>query len=85
MASVVGWVTSEFASEPADAEGEWQDYLEKQVSASIGELPTINRHRENLLNRSFSLRWESGQKSPMTESFTFAMQVMVEGLKSLKI
>lgn len=83
-AAIFGWITAEFATEPADAEEEWQSYLEKHVSESISQLPTINQHRKNLLNQAFSLRWESGQKAPMKASFEFSMRVMVEGLKSLK-
>lgn len=84
MSAVFGWMSGEYAIEPADAEEEWQNYLEKHVSEGITKLPTINRYRSELLNRSFSLRWESGQKAPLTESFEFNMRVVIEGLKHLK-
>ncbi len=76
-----GWISSEYATAPEDAEDGWGDYFQQTLaSAGADALPSLGSHLDLLANRAFMLRWHSGDQQPMQASFEFMLDVLIGGL-----
>jgi len=84
IAGSIGFVAMEFASAPSDKASEFEDRMRQKIEgAAHGDLPLINRYKDELINRHFIVRWKSGSSAPMDESFEAFSYSIVEGLRQL--
>jgi len=84
IAAMVGFVTMELAPLPADDPQGWADAHRQHLEEVDAETcPTFVRHRPQLVNKAFVLRWTSGGDHPLDESFDAWCRVIVDGLEVL--
>ena len=79
LATIVGWLGSEFADDPRGAPDDWQAFFRQQLDETEN-VPTIRTHLDALRNHALMLRWESGRTNPLHESFEFMLSTLVAGL-----
>lgn len=84
IASLVGFVTQEFAPIPAEEPAQWQREMQLRL-ASLDSLkfPTLAANMKLLANRAFIFRWQSGSQAPLDQSFTRYIEAQIAALKSL--
>jgi TetR/AcrR family tetracycline transcriptional repressor len=81
---VFGWVFSELAAPPVNAEDGWEERFSGQLHAvDAARHPHLHANLHLLENRSFMLRAVSGRQAPMGASFDTALAVLVGGLRSI--
>ncbi len=84
LASIFGWLNSEFATAPRDATEGWEEYFRDRLQATDGEdVPTLSDNLALLENRAFMVRWDSGRTKPMDGSFEFMLRSLVSGLATM--
>lgn len=86
IASLVGFVTQEFAPVPTECTAEWR----RDMQARLGKLharsfPTLAANIKFLANRAFILRWKSGVDAPMDRSFALYTEAQIAALESLLV
>lgn len=83
-ASIVGFTTQEFAPLPKEDPGVWQKQLKDRL-ASIDKrrFPTLAVNVDNLVGRSFALRFESGDQRPFNDSFDLFLDAVIGGIEKL--
>lgn len=81
IAALCGFPTLEFAQAPAEDADAWATELQQRVR-QIPALahPALARHLPALANRSFILRWQSGQDHPMDSGFDAYVDIFLAGL-----
>ncbi|MES2270763.1 MAG: TetR family transcriptional regulator [Pseudomonadota bacterium] len=82
--SIVGFTTQEFAPLPKDDPEAWQEQ-QKERLASIDKrrFPTLAANANYLVGRSFALRFESGEKRPLDDSFDLFVAAVIGGIEKL--
>ncbi|MEV6981465.1 TetR/AcrR family transcriptional regulator C-terminal domain-containing protein [Sphaerisporangium sp. NPDC051017] len=81
LAGIFGWISAEFATEPAINDADWATAFKHTLSnVDADEMPALHDALPEISNRGFMLRWASGRTAPMGESFEFAMETMIAGL-----
>lgn len=84
IAAMVGFVTMELAPLPADdAQGWVEAHRRRLEEVDPDTCPTFARHRKQLVNRAFVVRWSSGSEQPLDEGFAAWCSVIVKGLEAL--
>jgi AcrR family transcriptional regulator len=84
VAVMVGFVTLEFASRPAEAPAGWADAVRDTFrAADPGAHPALARHLPELENRAFVVRWQNGVDAPLDDSFDAYVEAAVAGLAHL--
>lgn len=83
-AAQVGFVTLEFAPAPREGAQQWSE----QMQALLGSIdparhPRLAEHIGQMANRSFTLRWESGDTAPMDRAFTLYVDTVIAGLERI--
>jgi AcrR family transcriptional regulator len=86
IASLVGFVTQEFAPVPKENTAEWR----RDIQARLGKpdaarFPVLAANIKLLANRAFILRWQSGMQSPLERSFALYTEAQIAALESLLI
>jgi AcrR family transcriptional regulator len=81
VGSVVGWVSVELSSRPADLDEEWTD----RFAASLRELPAtqfpaITGNLDAVNGRVIGLRYRGGAEDPLDNAFEMALDTWVGGL-----
>lgn len=81
MAALTGFSVQEMAPLPKEAK-EWRAEIRARIKAiSADRYPAIHALLPDLVNRSFILRWESGNDAPLDESFDVFVQTVIAGLE----
>lgn len=83
LGGVFGWISAEFAAEPAGPDSDWTAEYERTLREADGELPAIRSNILLVANRVFMLRWSSGRTTPMRGSFEFMVDTMIAGLERM--
>ncbi len=84
IVGAIGFVAMEFAAPPGDDESGFRKTMQERISAlDAEEFPLITRHRDQLANRHFVLRWENGSTMPLDASFEAFVYTITEGLRLL--
>ncbi|MGX1307806.1 TetR/AcrR family tetracycline transcriptional repressor [Amorphus suaedae] len=84
LGTMVGFVTQEFAMVLTDDTEQWMDRMSRIISTIDPErYPLLAAHRDQMINRSFILRWENGATAPLDGGFEFYCELLVAGLKAL--
>jgi TetR/AcrR family tetracycline transcriptional repressor len=84
VATMVGFVTLEFASLPSDDPANWAAQLQEKTHAIRAlEFPTLARHLPAMANRAFIVRWQSGTDAPMDSSFVAFIEVAIAGMEQV--
>ena len=79
-AAMIGFAMEELCPMPEDA-GAWQTTVQDRLAqVSVADYPNLAEHLPRLANRSFMLRWQSGISMPMDDSFSFFVEVFLQGL-----
>ncbi len=85
IASMVGFVTMEFANLPAEDASRWADAMREKIDAiDESSFPHLHRYKRKFANRHFMLRWESGVTVPLDHSFNAYVEAALNGLKQLR-
>lgn len=80
---VLGWVTLELSSVPADVEEGWQkEYAGQLRTVSPNTFPALTRNLGLLENNAFLVRWDSGRDRPMDRSFETTLELLILGLRA---
>lgn len=84
IAALVGFVTQEFAPIPEDDRALWQSAVQARLSPdALGEYPVLRENLPLLANQAFILRWDSGARAPLDDSFERYVEVVIGGLEQL--
>lgn len=83
IASMLGFLTMEFAPLPAEQPQRWADELRERVhTVRPLDHPRLASALPRLANRAFILRWENGVTAPMESSFERYVSIVVSGLEA---
>jgi len=86
IASLVGFVTQEFAPLPSEDTENWRANMRARLSEiDRDRYPVLAANIGNLANRAFILRWDSGAASPLDASFLIFVEVLIKGLEALRL
>jgi TetR/AcrR family tetracycline transcriptional repressor len=81
---IFGWVFSELAAPPSNADEGWEERFSGQLrDVDPDRYPHLHASVALLENKGFMLRAVSGRSAPMDESFHTALAVLIGGLRSL--
>jgi len=84
IAVMTGFVTMEFAPQPADDVPAWRDSVRNTFrSADAETYPVLARYLPDLENQAFVVRWQNGVDAPLDDSFDAYVDVAVHGLEML--
>jgi TetR/AcrR family transcriptional regulator, tetracycline repressor protein len=84
IAAQVGFVTLEFAPPPPENPAEWAAEMQALVySVDPVRHPLLARHLDQMANRSFTLRWQSGVEVPMDRNFKAYVETVIAGLEAM--
>lgn len=84
IAAMVGFVTMELASRPADDPQGWAEAHESHMqSVSPQKHPTLARNLPKLLKSAFIVRSSNGMEHPLDESFEAWVMVCLQGLSAM--
>jgi AcrR family transcriptional regulator len=84
IALMVGFVTIEFATAPAEDAPAWAASLKRAIhDVDPGRHPLLARNLGRLANRAFILRWQNGVEVPLNDSFEMYVDAAVKGLRQL--
>ncbi|MEW1931419.1 TetR/AcrR family transcriptional regulator C-terminal domain-containing protein [Rhodococcus sp. NPDC079359] len=79
---VFGWIFSELAALPSNAQQGWEDrFIEQLVTADADRFPHLRENIDKLKDRTFMLRTVSGRTAPMDSSFATALDLLVSGIR----
>ncbi|VTU18232.1 TetR/AcrR family transcriptional regulator [Variovorax sp. PBL-E5] len=83
IAAMCGFATLELSTAPDGADASWEADCRARIDA-IDPLhhPRLGEHAATLRNRTFLLRWSSGQERPLDSSFDAWVDVVLRGLES---
>ena len=81
IASLVGFVTQEFATMPHESLSNFQEQIkDRLLTVDAKSYPILAMNVPLLANRTFILRWQNGAEVPMDESFDFHIDILIGGL-----
>ena len=83
IASMLGFLTMEFAPLPSENTEQWAHDLQERVN-TIRPLdnPNLAGSLSLLANKAFILRWQNGAELPMNESFERHIMIFIAGLEA---
>lgn len=85
QASLVGFVTQEFARMPSEDVAAWQAEIRRGLATlDPARHPELARRLPALTNRSFVLRWQNGADMPMDDAFAAHVELVIQGVGSLQ-
>lgn len=85
IATMVGYVTLEFAVEPKQRSRTWAALFRRQLQElPAAEFPMVTQHLGHLSNRAFMLRWHNGTKVPLTGGFEMFIDAFLSGLEVIR-
>ncbi|MEU9879259.1 TetR/AcrR family transcriptional regulator C-terminal domain-containing protein [Streptomyces phaeochromogenes] len=80
---VLGWVTLELSSVPADGEEGWQkEFATPLRTVNPNAFPALTRNLSLLENNAFRVRWDSGRDRPMDRSFETTLELLILGMRA---
>lgn len=83
IATMTGFTTQEFAPLPERAR-EWQDEMQARLDgADAAEYPLLVGNLALLVNRSFIVRWKSGDEAPLEDGFAMFVDCVIAGLETM--
>ena len=83
-AAQVGFVTLEFAPAPREGGQQWSEQMQRLIhSVDPARHPLLAQHVGQMANRSFTLRWESGDSAPMDRAFALYVDTVIAGLEQI--
>ncbi len=84
IAAMVGFVTQEFAPVPEDHGAAWRSAVKQRLSAAaLADYPVLRANLPLLVNQAFILRWQSGARRPLDDSFAHYVDVVIGGLERM--
>lgn len=83
IATMVGFVTLEFAPPPADEASGWAAGMEARLAdVSAAEHPVLAANIDRLVNRALVVRWKPGTEAPLDCAFQAVTDTFVLGLRA---
>lgn len=82
IACMTGFVTLELAAPPDDNERWAQAHAQRVHTADACAHPQVARHRHQLANQAFILRWQNGREVPLDAAFQAHVDIFIAGLKA---
>ncbi len=84
--SVVGFISLELAQLSEKNNPDWATNTATQIAGlDARQFPHLVHYMDRLTDRAFSLRWTSGVEKPLTESYEFLVDLLIDGIKSRAI
>lgn len=83
VAAMFGFATLELSRVPEGSAEAWEQACRAQIDAiDARRQPYLARHRDQLRNRAFLIRWSSGTDRPLDSGFEAWIDVLIRGLES---
>jgi len=78
-----GYITMELAADGATDGSEWVETFNAGLDAlDPAQFPLVTRHLPQMYNRSFLMRWKSGNAAPLEDGYNFLIEPLILGLEA---
>jgi len=73
----------ELAADGATDGSEWVETFNAGLDAlDPAQFPLVTRHLPQMYNRSFLMRWKSGNAAPLEDGYNFLIETLILGLEA---
>jgi TetR/AcrR family transcriptional regulator, tetracycline repressor protein len=80
--SIFGFVWVELNAEPSGADPDWAEtFQQRLLSVEPADYPVLARAMPHLAGKTLMLRWQSGDRQPLGDSYRYVVDVLIAGLK----
>lgn len=78
VGALEGYITMELAADGAVEGSEWVEGFDAGLNALDTErFPLVKRHLPQMYNRSFVMRWKSGDVAPLADGYNFLIDTLI--------
>lgn len=82
VGALEGYITMELAADGATEGSEWVQAFDAGLNAlDASRFPLVKQHLPQMYNRSFVMRWKSGDVAPLDEGYNFLIDALILGLE----
>ncbi|MBZ9725359.1 TetR family transcriptional regulator [Mesorhizobium sp. CO1-1-11] len=83
VGALEGYITMELAADGATEDSEWVGAFNAGLDAlDETRFPLVKRHLPQMYNRSFVMRWKSGDIAPLADGYNFLIETLILGLEA---
>ncbi|WP_162249765.1 TetR/AcrR family transcriptional regulator [Ensifer sp. Root31] len=83
VGALEGFVTMELAGDGASEGSQWVKAFDADLEALDAEqFPLLKQHLSRMYNRSFVMRWKSGDVAPLDGGYNFLVETLLLGLEA---
>lgn len=83
VGALEGYITMELATDGASDDSEWVKAFDADLEAlDASRFPLVKQHLPQMYNRSFVMRWKSGDVAPLREGYDFLVETLILGLEA---
>ncbi|MBB6467966.1 AcrR family transcriptional regulator [Aminobacter lissarensis] len=83
VGALEGYITLELAADGATEGSEWVEGFDAGLDAlDAARFPLVKRHLPQMYNRSFVMRWKSGDVAPLDDGYNFLIETLILGLEA---
>ncbi|MER8855733.1 TetR family transcriptional regulator [Mesorhizobium australicum] len=83
VGALEGYITMELAADGATEGSEWIETFNAGLDAlDPAQFPLVTRHLPQMYNRSFVMRWKSGNVAPLGDGYNFLIETLILGLEA---
>ncbi|MET2831030.1 TetR/AcrR family transcriptional regulator [Mesorhizobium shangrilense] len=83
VGALEGYITMELAADGATEGSEWVQTFDAGLNAlDAARFPLVKRHLSQMYNRSFVMRWKSGNVAPLEDGYNFLIETLILGLEA---
>lgn len=83
VGALEGYITMELAADGATEGSDWVGAFDAGLDALDAErFPLVTRHLPQMYNRSFVMRWKSGDVAPLDDGYNFLIEILILGLEA---
>ncbi len=83
VGALEGYITMELAADGATEGSEWVKAFDAGLDTlEASRFPLVKQHLPQMYNRSFVMRWKSGDVAPLTEGYDFLVETLILGLEA---
>lgn len=83
VGALEGYITMELAADGASEGSEWVEAFDAGLAAvDERQFPLVKQHLPRMYNRSFVMRWKSGDVAPLDDGYNFLIETLILGLEA---
>ncbi|AMX97822.1 MULTISPECIES: TetR/AcrR family transcriptional regulator [Mesorhizobium] len=83
VGALEGYITMELAADGATEDSEWVETFNAGLDAlDPARFPLVTRYLPQMYNRSFVMRWKSGNVAPLEDGYDFLIETLILGLEA---